>query len=128
MQYRSCICLDICDSRRRLTVGGGHDFSLLPRRFHRSSHSEQLADLQPAVLLVGFSEFLQLSGGVEAPISPITKLYTCWWLKKTTTQNNTATDQNYVDYKTTNTSGRFRRFIVYTNVRLNLKTFGSRVE
>lgn len=57
-----------------LTVGGGHDFSLLSRRLHRSSDSEQLSNLQAAATLLGLSQFLQLSDWVEASLSPITVL------------------------------------------------------
>lgn len=60
-----------------LTVGAGHDFSLLSRRLHRSSDSDQLSDLQAAATLLGLSQLLQLSDWVEASLSPITVLSPC---------------------------------------------------
>lgn len=44
--------------RRPLTEGGGHDFSLLPRRLHRPPHPEQLSDLQAAAAPLGLSQLL----------------------------------------------------------------------
>ncbi|TNN77870.1 hypothetical protein EYF80_011927 [Liparis tanakae] len=48
-----------------LTEGGGHDFSLLPRRLHWSSDSEQLSDLQTEAALLGLSQLLQFSDGTR---------------------------------------------------------------
>lgn len=75
---------DDCGSAARrerpsaLTEGGGHDFSLLPRRLHRSSDSEQLSDLQVAAALLGPAQFLQFSDWIEASSSPITVLSPRW--------------------------------------------------
>jgi len=65
---------------RKLTEGGAHDFSLLPRRLHWPSDSNQLSDLQAAELLLGLSQLLQLSDWVEASLSPITGLCPSWRL------------------------------------------------
>lgn len=61
-----------------LTEGGGHNFSLLPRRLHRSSDSEQLSNLQVAAAVLSLSQLLQLSDWVEASLSPSTVLSPCW--------------------------------------------------
>lgn len=64
--------------KRTLTEGAGHYLSLLPGRFHRSSHSEEVSDLQLAALVVGFSEFPQLGSWVQAPLKTVTTVPTCW--------------------------------------------------
>lgn len=61
-----------------LTVGGGHDLSLLPRRLHLSSDSEQLSNLQAAAALLSLSQLLQLSEWVKAFLNPSTVIPPCW--------------------------------------------------
>lgn len=66
-----------------LTVGGGHDFSLLPRRLHRPSDPEQLPNLQAAAAVLGLSQLLQLSDRVEASLSPIAAFSRCYIMTNT---------------------------------------------
>lgn len=61
-----------------LTVAGGLDFPLLPRRLHRSPDSEQLSDLQAAARPLGSSQLLQLRRRVEASLSRGAELCPCW--------------------------------------------------
>lgn len=57
-----------------LTVGGGHDLSLLPPCRHWSSDSEQISKVQVTVAILDLLEFLQLSSYVKASWSTITML------------------------------------------------------